>query len=78
MSELTSPATAAIGETTASVTLPTGERAKQTPVRLVHSLSEIFDFFVDILDEDSIDRDTLKGGIESLIRVHWQVHKWGD
>jgi hypothetical protein len=33
---------------------------------------------VDILDEDSIDRDTLKGGIESLIRVHWQVRKWGD
>ena len=31
-----------------------------------------------VLDEDGIDREVLKGGIESLIKDHWQVRKWGD
>ena len=75
-----SPAATADGNHTTTPVTPTagGDGTQKTPVRLVHSMSEVFDFFVDILDEDNLDRDVLKSGIESLIKDHWQVSKWSD
>ena len=61
----------------ASVT-PGGGTGVETPVRLIHSTSEILDLFVDVLDEEDTDRATLKQGIEFLLSEHWRVRKWGD
>ena len=60
------------------IVTPPSDRQNLNPVRLVHSMSETLEFFVDIIDEDGTERETLKAGIENLIRDHWQVHKWGD
>jgi hypothetical protein len=73
---MSAPSTPLAGADVATVT--PGDPAKDHPVRLVHSTSEILDLFVDILDADSTIRDKLKEGIGHLLIEHWCVTKWSD
>jgi hypothetical protein len=73
---MSAPSTPLAGTDVATITH--GDTAKDHPVRLVHSSSEILDLFVDILDADTTIRDKLKEGIGHLLIEHWCVTKWSD